>query len=288
MKKFSIMIAMCLFVVVFGLWTTSHALSVTQDTDATSLANAVSAGATGLVVTGASLSFNSSAAAGAASSGTYTNASGTYGIGSGIILSSGNVSSYGDGPNTQSDFTFSYGVLATGAQQALLFPITGKSYHYDVTQLNITFDMLPGFNTVFFNVVFGSEEWPEYVNSAYIDGFGLFLNGFNIASVGGLPVNINHPGMSPIPGTELDAVLAPGGNPINLFSGLVGDGSTGNTLTFIVADASDSILDTTVYIASLGGTLPPNGEVPEPMTMLLLGSGLAGVGLYRRFRKPRG
>ncbi|MBK17523.1 MAG: hypothetical protein CMM52_01610 [Rhodospirillaceae bacterium] len=77
----------------------AKALVVAQDTVAASLAAALtSGGAGGITITGSSLSFQSSG--GAASSGTYTNGSGTYGIGDGIVLSSGNVSDYGDGPNT--------------------------------------------------------------------------------------------------------------------------------------------------------------------------------------------
>jgi hypothetical protein len=29
-------------------------------------------------------------------------------------------------------------------------------------------------------------------------------------------------------------------------------------------------------------------KIPEPMSLILLGSGLAGAGLYRRFRKSKG
>jgi hypothetical protein len=31
-----------------------------------------------------------------------------------------------------------------------------------------------------------------------------------------------------------------------------------------------------------------SGKIPEPISLILLGSGLAGVGLYRRLRKPKG
>ena len=137
----------------------------------------------------------------------------------------------------------------------------------------------------FVEKVWGSEEWPEYLGSQYIDAFGLYVNGFNIASVDGKPVNIDHPDMAPIPGTELNAVLAPGDDPLNLFSYVVGDGAEDNTLIFIIADTGDEILDSTVYLSQLGGTEPPNG-VPEPSFILLLGSGLIGMaGFRRKFRK---
>lgn len=266
-----------------SLTTTSMgSIVVTQNTNANSLATAVTSGNLGISVTSASLSGLSGG--GAASSGTYSANGATYGLnGTGIVLSTGNVSDYGDGANTSSATTTNYGVTATAGQNALLSPITGQASHFDVTVLDIVFDLLPGYDTVYFDVVFGSEEYEEFVGSGFIDGFGLFVNGTNIASVGGFPVNINHPNMAVVAGTQLDGVLAPGGNPIVTFSLFLGLGATNQSLSFMIADAGDGSYDTTAYISSLGARDP--GTVPEPGSLLVWGVGAFGLalsGLKRR------
>lgn len=237
-------------------------------TNAVELANAVTAGgAGGIQITSVSLKANRSGAA--VSSGLYS-LSGpipdTYGLrAGGIVLSTGNVADYRTGPNVSPGTTTAYNVPADAQDEALLDQITGGTFnHNDVTRLDITFNMLPGFDTVFFQVVFGSEEYPEFVGSPFNDGFGLFLNGSNIAFTAGAPININHPGMAALPGTELDGVLAPAGNAVLQFSAVVGDGTVNNTLTIIVADTSDALYDTTVYVTSLGAAAAPIPELPAP------------------------
>jgi len=283
MRKIGSMPALLLSLCALCLASPAQAIVVTATQNTNALVSALlGSGGSGVIVTGVSLSghrqeiFESSGTF-ETSSGTFTNASGTYGIGPGVILSTGAVESYGDGPNLAEDWSTSFGIPATSAQEALLDPITTvgpDSYdHFDVTELIVYFDMQPGFDSARFNVVFGSEEFPEYVSDGYFDGFGMFLNGTNVAFVNALPVNITHPAMAALGGTELDGVLAPGGSPLLVFGGPVHP--TGNSLRFIIGDREDPILDSTVYISSLRA-------VPEPAPVALALAALGTLCLVSR------
>lgn len=256
---------------------------VTASSNANSLASALTAlGGPGIVVTSATL-INRTLTSGAISSGTYSANGATYGLsGTGIVLSSGNVLDYGSGVNSNSQFTTEYNAFASAAQNTLLTPITGQANHFDFTELSITFNTLAGFDRLFVDVVYGSEEFPEFVNSTFIDPFAVFLNNANIAISGGQPVTSRNPGFASIAGTELDGVLAPGGNPIVTFSANVGAGTTGNTLRFVIADTSDDGLDSTAYISALGGrsSLP---VIPEPNSLAIW---VLGTVSYFGMRRP--
>ncbi|MBK17521.1 MAG: hypothetical protein CMM52_01600 [Rhodospirillaceae bacterium] len=100
--------------------------------------------------------------------------------------------------------------------------------------------------------------------------------------------------MSGIPGTELDGVLDPtsgGGNPIMEFKGIVGAGSTGNTLTFIIADSGDGAYDATAYIEGLGSSSPgggtPGGDeltISAPASLSIFAIALLAMSQIRRRR----
>ncbi|MDR2642854.1 MAG: putative Ig domain-containing protein, partial [Planctomycetaceae bacterium] len=236
---------------------------VYNETDAQKLLNMLlSGGTTGIKVNDIKLqgqSYNDNYYGDVVSTGYYVNNNETYGMGQyGIVLSSGNAADYGSGDSINEGNSFGYGNYQTEEQRGILSQITGKTNHYDVTQFDIYFDMLPGYDTLIFNLVFGSDEYPEYQRSSYIDGFGLLIDGENIAKYNELPINIDHPNMQYVVGTELDGILL--NDPSDPQSGVLTfvktfeTGSTGHKLTFIVADASDNILDTTIFISNLGGT----------------------------------
>ncbi len=249
-------------------------IAVSQNTNANTLAGILTGGG-GLTVVSSALEYHNDAigASGLASSGYFIAGANSYNLGaSGIVLSSGAVPFYGTGPNTSTGFSTGGGIAANAADEALLDPITGAYDHYDVTRLDITIDAGASDSIIAFDVVFGSDEWAEYVGSQYVDGFGLYVNGVNYAFESGLPININHPGMQNVVETELDGVLvAANGSPKMKFVVPVHAGY--NNLTFIVSDTSDSVLDTTVYIEAL---------VPAPGSLAMVG--LAGIAALRRRR----
>lgn len=240
----------------------SFAISITSTSDANLLQSAILGETAGINVTSSNLLFQQDGAR--ISSGIYSNASNTYGIGDGIVISSGNVNNYNDGPNLSSSSSFGYGVAATPEQEALLDPLTGGSFnHRDVTQFDLVFDVDALTNKIFFNVVFGSEEFDTFVGS-FIDAFGIYLNGSNIAMFNNEPVNIDHPDMNFTSGTELNGILDPTGgtgNPVMLFEGEVTPGSSDNQLSFIIADTLDSSFDSVAFVSGFG-SVNPGGSTP--------------------------
>ncbi|MDO6568655.1 choice-of-anchor L domain-containing protein [Alteromonas sp. 1_MG-2023] len=252
----------------------ANAIVIESSDSAEFLTDALFINNSGLTITDQSLSGQFGQA------GTYLNASGTYGLPSagGIVFSTGDVANYSDGLNSQIDFTSELGFAdseslasfqATELQNSILTPITEQTEHYDAVQLDITFDVSDDVNTVSFIAAFGSEEFPDYVDSSFTDGFALLFNGANVAfapvaelAVDGVfePISIDHPDFEAIEGTELNGLLAPNGIPLIQFDIPVEPGSTGNTFTMLLADASDTAFDTTVYLSSFGNFDVENGE----------------------------
>jgi hypothetical protein len=240
-------------------------LTTVNDTNAADLASALTnGGAGGITITGETLSGNSNGVD--ASSGLFsTVGTNNYGLqGSGIVISNGDAATDGTSGPFQQFFSVEYGSPATASQTSLLNQVApAPSGFNDVTELDITFTAGPNTTQVFFNTVFASAEYPCCVGS-FIDGFGLFLNGANIAFAGGNPVNIDNPDMvntafptdggndgSSFQTTALGGVLVENGSAVITYGGNVIPGST-NTLTFIVADANDDELDTAAFIQGLG------------------------------------
>ncbi len=136
---------------------------------------------------------------GASSARGYFDATGTtFPIQTGIMLATGDIFN-AQGPNSSGSASNSLGLGGDPDLDAL---IPGYST-FDATILE--FDFFPTSDTIEFQYIFGSDEYPEYVGSSFNDVFGLFLSGpgisgpysngaINIALIPGttLPVTINN------------------------------------------------------------------------------------------------
>ncbi|GEM_PF-1816965 len=99
------------------------------------------------------------------------------GMGTGIILASGDVNN-SEGPNNVSNESTSFNT--PGDAVLTLLANNGMESH-DASTLE--FNFIPDDNTMSLKIVFASEEWPEFSNSSYNDVFGVFLSGPGIYGV---------------------------------------------------------------------------------------------------------
>ena len=124
--------------------------------------------------------------------GTFSNGSSNIGFSNGVIMATGGIIA-APGPNILDGASAGYGNGTPDADLATL--ATGDLYD----MANIEFDFVPTENQVVFEFVFASEEYCEYVNSAFNDVFGFFISGPGISGTKNIalipttntPVSIN-------------------------------------------------------------------------------------------------
>jgi hypothetical protein len=199
------------------------------------------------------------------------------GMESGILLTSGQATD-AVGPNTSDGTGSDNGTAGDSDLDALIPGYTTL----DATVLEFDFTTTSG--DLYFNFVFASEEYNEWVGSSFNDVFGFFLDGENIALLPDqtTPVSINNVNNSVNseyyndndPGYSSFDVEYDGFTTVLTAKALnIGEGT--HHIKLAIADAGDSILDSGVFIEA--GTFSPYNPIPEPSTLLLLGMGLLGL-----------
>jgi gliding motility-associated-like protein len=139
----------------------------------------------------------------------FTNTNASFPINNGLILTTGNASG-AVGPNANGGATFNMPATPSVSSDPHLNDIANAGVENGVV---LEFDFIPSGDTLVFNYMFGSDEYPEWSPSSFNDAFGLFLwgpgitgphilagypnGGLNLATIpGGIPVTINNVGPS--------------------------------------------------------------------------------------------
>jgi hypothetical protein len=264
---------------------------------ANALALAQALAGSSIVVDTASMT-GSCTAGGACQQGTFTGGTGIIPFDTGVLLTSGNALA-APGPNNSDSSTQSWGTAGDSQLDTLSGGVT-----HDANVLTFTFHKANASDpdVLSFQYVFASEEYNEYVGSAFNDVFGFFLNGNNIALIPSTTTAVainnvncgsnsayyasNDPFDSTDGGcngaftsynTQYDGI-AGGLGSLSLFaSGTLNPGT--NTISLKIADTTDSILDSGVFLkgGSFVAAPPPPPAVPEPSTLVMLGTGVLGL-----------
>jgi hypothetical protein len=194
--------------------------------------------------------------------GSFSGGDGIIGFPEGIVLSSGSVVDV-VGPNEVDDVSTIHGTPGDSDLDTLSGGTTNDA-------AILEFDFVPDGDSINFRYVFASDEYNEFVNTAFNDVFAFYVNGENCALVEGDPVTINtinngNPfGMGTITNPEyyVNNDCDDGGCPLDTEM----DGKTviltcnaevtpdaTNHLKLAIADTTDAVYDAAVFIE--GGSI---------------------------------
>jgi hypothetical protein len=235
------------------------------------LANALIPGGSDITITSATYTGAEDA------SGTFTGGSDVYGIDTGIVLSSGLATNIEGPDNTSDGISESQGTAGDGDLLAITDQTVTETN--DAAVLEFDFEVPEGEDQVFFNFVFGSDEYNEYVDD-FNDVFGFFVNPdegtpeeSNVATYNDEAVSINnintednsevYNNNDPSDTNTPFETEADGFTDVLQVEADVNPGET-NTFKLAIADANDQALDSWVLIEGESLGTSPDPTEPEP------------------------
>jgi len=227
-----------------------------------SLAAALLAGNSGITIQTGSVVLNAS---GAEAVNFYDGSLTPLGIGAGLLLTSGTMPGTS---NTLSWFGTDNGAAGDVDIDAVVNTVF-QTQSYDATTLSFDFTVGdPGATSISFDLVFGSDEFPEWVDQ-FVDSAVVIVNGVNYALFNHDPLHPlsvissnlaagyfqdNAAGALPI---EYDGVS----HVLKIVAPILGGGQT-NHIKIGIADTGDHIYDSGIFIANMSaGTIPGSGVV---------------------------
>jgi hypothetical protein len=252
--------------------------------------------ALGAALGGSGVTINSVTVTNGAASqfGTYTGFNGSVvTLGNGIVLSTGNAA---DTAKVGNDIDTDTGASGTPEFDAYgTGHVTNFSDSNDVAALKVSFTLASA-SAVSFSFVFGSIEFPEYVNE-FTDAFLVFLDGTGVANqivfdASNNPVQVGTSfASSLVTGDTSTAFTDPHGL-VGVLTTTSGSLSAGDhTLWFEVGDVNDHALDSAAFITNLHAATGTDGgpttvpSIPEPSTYAMMALGLAGLAAVKRRRR---
>jgi hypothetical protein len=210
------------------------------------------------------------------------------------------------------------GVAATGVGDLAALVGPGTKI-YDPNAIEFRFSLGTGSWNLSFNYVFASEEYVNFVGAPFNDAFGLFIDGLNVGILSdGTIVSVNSiyptdPNQPAVPSAHsnlyrnnvpayyntaqyladdpnhlnptiasLNLDIEPDGLTTVLSTQALYLGQGEHSARLIIGDVGDSNLDSAVFIRGTSFSATPTPAVPEPGTLILIGTGLAAVGFLRR------
>lgn len=244
-------------------WTpTAHAAGTFKAaTSAAELVNALIAPDTGITIKGAPDYKGSLSAASTFSSLDLGSMDGvSYSLPAGILVTTGS------GTPPESNTSGNYGVSNNSGSDADVEAFAGVSDSQDAFSLEFSFTVPEGYPAIQMAFMFGSDEYPEYLDDV-VDGAAVIVDGINYAKFAGdVPLKVvSEAEMLPNNGLniEYDGISAP-----KKITALLDSARTEHTIKIVIADTSDTIYDTGLFLSTLKPSKATTGGIGEETPVL--------------------